>query len=355
MEKKIIKELDSIEKQYLELKVSIDNKDVYSNIEKYKEVVKKIKKFENKYNLYTAWKKSIKEIDEASSMLMMSKDLDEKKYLKEVIIESKLKVVDLEKNIVKSLIIVDEDDDKDVVIEIQSATGGDEAKIFVGDMYRMYLKYASFKKWKVSINSEEPAESGGFSYISISIKGLEVYKELKYEGGTHRVQRVPLTETKGRVHTSTITINVIPIYEDSGDFQVNDSDLKMDTYKSGGKGGQHANKTDSAIRITHLPTGLVVQSQEGRSQHHNKDIALNTLRLKLIQLDRDKKSEESQIKKTLVVGLGKRSEKIRTYNYPQNRVTDHRVGLTLNKLDKVINGELDLIISVLKSTPNNMD
>jgi len=247
-----------------------------------------------------------------------------------------------------SLIPPDPLDNKNVIIEIRAGTGGDEAAIFCGDLYRMYSRFFDFKKWKYSLFDASPCESGGYKEISFSVEGDNVYKILKFEAGTHRVQRVPQTETQGRVHTSAATVAVLMEAEEV-DIEIKNEDLRIDTYRASGAGGQHVNTTDSAIRITHIPTGVVVQCQDERSQHKNKAAAMKMLRSKIYDDQQRKQNQEEASKRKLMVGSGDRSEKIRTYNFPQNRLTDHRINLTLYKLDRIIEGDLEETLSSLIS------
>ena len=244
------------------------------------------------------------------------------------------------------LIPKDPNDDKNVVMEIRGAAGGDEANIFAGDLYRMYIKYAESKGWKTEIMDSEACEAGGFSQISLMISGDSVYSYLKYESGSHRVQRVPATESQGRIHTSIATVLVMPEAEEV-DVVINQSDLQIDTYRSQGAGGQNVNKTESAVRITHIPTGIVVACQVEKSQIQNREIAMNLLRARVLAAKVAEQEERIGAERKLKVGTGERSEKIRTYNYPQNRVTDHRIGFTIQKLDRVMEGDLDDIIQAL--------
>ncbi|MCF7817252.1 MAG: peptide chain release factor 1 [Kiritimatiellales bacterium] len=253
-------------------------------------------------------------------------------------VEEKLPIAEREMTI--SLIPPDPTDSRNVIMEIRAGTGGDEAGLFCGDLYRMYTRYFDVKGWRHSVMDASPSESGGYKEISFSVEGEDVYKVLKHEGGTHRVQRVPATETQGRVHTSAATVAVLAEAEDV-DVDMRMDDLRIDTYRSSGAGGQHVNTTDSAIRITHIPTGLVVQCQDERSQHKNKAAALKVMRAKLFDEQRRKVAEAEASERKSMVGTGDRSEKIRTYNYPQNRLTDHRIGLTLYKLDRIMEGDLE--------------
>lgn len=251
-----------------------------------------------------------------------------------------------ERDMMISLIPPDPTDSRNVIMEIRAGTGGDEAGIFCGDLYRMYTRYFDTKGWKYRVLDVSPSESGGYKEVSFSVEGEEVYKALKHEGGTHRVQRVPQTETQGRVHTSAATVAVLAEAEEV-DIEVRTEDLRIDTYRAQGAGGQHVNTTDSAIRITHIPTGVVVQCQDERSQHKNKAAAMKVLRARLYDNQQRKIAEAEASERKSMVGSGDRSEKIRTYNFPQNRLTDHRINLTLYKLDRVMEGDMDEILNAL--------
>lgn len=260
--------------------------------------------------------------------------------------EAEEKLPGAEKAVMIALLPPDPSDSKNVIMEIRAGTGGDEAAIFAGDLFRMYNRYAEDSGFKISILDVAPSETGGYKEIVFSVEGELVYKKLKYESGTHRVQRVPATETQGRIHTSAATVAVLAEAEEV-DIEIKNEDLRIDTYRSSGSGGQHVNTTDSAIRITHIPTGVVVQCQDERSQHKNKAKAMRVLRSKLYEAQQQKiESEQAQSRRSQV-GSGDRSEKIRTYNYPQNRLTDHRINLTLYKLDRVMAGDLDEVFDAL--------
>ena len=244
------------------------------------------------------------------------------------------------------LIPKDPNDDHDCIVEIRGAAGGDEGNIFAGDLYRMYVRYAETQGWKIQVLEMSESEAGGFSMISFLVKGDEVYRQLKFESGAHRVQRVPKTETQGRIHTSTATVLVLPDAEET-DIEIDPADLTFETHRASGAGGQHINKTDSAVRIVHVPTGITVNCQEGRSQHENRETALRLIRARVFEeLNRQKEEEEGAVRRAKI-GTGDRSEKIRTYNYPQNRVTDHRIGFTINQLDRIMEGKLDDVIAAL--------
>ncbi len=250
----------------------------------------------------------------------------------------------LEPELLKLLLPKDPHDDSNLFLEIRAGTGGDEAALFAGDLLRMYSRYAEDQGWKVEILSESPGEHGGYKEVITRIVGQGAYSRLKFESGTHRVQRVPATESQGRIHTSAVTVAILPEVEEVDDIQINPADLKVDTFRASGAGGQHVNKTDSAIRITHLPSGIVVECQDERSQHKNRARAMSLLRSRLLTAERDKQQAAQAQSRKLQVGSGDRSERIRTYNFPQGRVTDHRIELTLYKLDDVMQGHLDDVI-----------
>ena len=237
--------------------------------------------------------------------------------------------------------------DKNIIVEIRPAAGGDEAAIFAGDLFRMYSRFSETRGWDLSILDAQPTGLNGYKEMVFEVKGTEVYRYMKYESGVHRVQRVPETESQGRIHTSTVTVAVLPEADELDEIEVEFKDLKVDTYRASGAGGQHVNKTDSAVRLTHLPTGVVVACQDERSQHQNKDKALKVLKAKLFDMERRKREEEMAADRKSQVGSGDRSEKIRTYNYPQSRVTDHRIGLSVMNLSQVVNGDLSNIVEAL--------
>ncbi|MCK5676674.1 MAG: peptide chain release factor 1 [Verrucomicrobia bacterium] len=273
-------------------------------------------------------------------------DMELREIAEMVIAEAEEKLPIAEREMMVSLIPPDPTDSRNVIMEIRAGTGGDEAGIFCGDLYRMYTRYFDTKGWKHRVMDVSPSEAGGYKEVSFSVEGEDVYKVLKHEGGTHRVQRVPQTETQGRVHTSAATVAVLAEAEEV-DIEVRTEDLRIDTYRAQGAGGQHVNTTDSAIRITHIPTGVVVQCQDERSQHKNKAAAMKVLRARLFDDQQHKKAEAEASERKSMVGSGDRSEKIRTYNFPQNRLTDHRIGLTIYKLDRVMEGDLEETLTAL--------
>ncbi len=290
--------------------------------------------------------KSIEEEMDGNRSLLNDSEPEMRKLAREEMEALNSRKEDLEKELKILLLPKDPKDEKNIILEIRAGTGGDEAGLFAADLLRSYLKYAEMNRWKTEVLSQSMTGIGGYKEIIILIEGDAVYSRLKYESGVHRVQRVPETETQGRIHTSAITVAVLPEAEEV-DVEIDPDDLRIDTYRSSGKGGQHVNTTDSAVRITHLPTGIVVACQDERSQHKNKAKAMKVLRSRLLDAqETEQHSKISQERKSMV-GSGDRSERIRTYNYPQGRVTDHRIGLTLYKLENILQGELDLVINPL--------
>ena len=260
-------------------------------------------------------------------------------------IDIKNQIVDAEKDLGYALLPPNPDDSRNVIVEIRAGTGGEEAGLFAGDLYRMYMRFAERQSWKSSAIDANPTNIGGFKEIVCSIEGKDVYRFMQYESGVHRVQRIPATEASGRIHTSAATVVVLPEVEEAGEVEIRSDELRIDTYRASGAGGQHVNKTDSAVRITHFPSGLVVQSQDERSQHRNRDKAMRVLRARLFDLQRQEESAKIADARRILVGSGDRSERIRTYNFPQNRLTDHRINLTLYSLDKIMQGELGELVN----------
>ena len=339
----MIERLNIIENRYNELNAKLMDPEVLSNVKKTTELSKEASSLEETVNSYKEYKGVLEDIESAKEML---KDPDMADFAKEELEELEKRKIDLEKRLEILLIPKDPNDGKNVVVEIRGAAGGDEANIFAGDLYRMYVKYAEKQGWKIEVISEEFSEGGGFSLVSFIVKGDNVYSKLKYESGAHRVQRVPVTETQGRVHTSTATVLVMPEAEEF-DFELDMNEVRIDITRSSGAGGQGVNTTDSAVRATHIPTGMIVYCQVGRSQTQNKEMALRTLKARLYDMKQREKEEKEGAERRSKIGTGDRSEKIRTYNYPQNRVTDHRIGFTVMNLDRVMEGDLEPIIEAL--------
>lgn len=339
----MIERLMMIEKRYLELNEELMNPEIISNV---KETLKRTKEqamLKDAYDAYQKYKEIESGISDAKEMIH---DPELGEMAKEELNTLEQEKANLEKEIEVILLPKDPMDGKNVIVEIRGAAGGDEANIFAGDLFRMYSKYAEKEGWRIEVLEEYPSEMGGYSLIQFMVKGENVYSKLKYESGAHRVQRVPQTETQGRVHTSTATVLVMP-EADEVDIEIKDADLKVDVYRSSGAGGQHVNTTDSAVRMTHIPTGIVVTCQNERSQIKNREKALQMLRARVYEEEVRKKEEQEGLERRTKIGTGDRSEKIRTYNYPQNRVTDHRIGFTLKQLDRVMEGDLEEIITAL--------
>ena len=343
MNESMLDRLVSMENRYEELGHMLMDPDIGTDIKKMTDVTKEQASLQAAYDLFQEYKEVKDGIDGAKE-LMKENDPEIKEMAKMELDELEERMPDIIKKLELELIPKDPNDNKNVIMEIRGAAGGDEGNIFAGDLYRMYVKYAESQGWKVEVMEAEESEAGGFSLISFNVIGDGVYGKLKYESGSHRVQRVPKTETQGRVHTSTATVLVMPEMEEV-DVQINKSDLRIDTYRASGAGGQHINKTDSAVRITHLPTGIVATSQDGRSQHDNRDKAMKALVARVYDYFQSQQTEAIDSERKSKVGTGDRAEKIRTYNYPQNRVTDHRIGLTIQQLDRIIEGKLDDIIT----------
>ena len=295
---------------------------------------------------YQALRSTLEELEAARSMLTES-DNELRALAQEEVKYLETRLSEQEREVQKLLVPRDPNDGRNILLEVRAGTGGDEAGLFAGDLFRMYAIYAERQRWKVEVISKNEGEHGGYKEIICRIVGKNVYSHLKFESGAHRVQRVPETEAQGRIHTSACTVAVMPEAEEIDDVDINSQDLRIDTFRASGAGGQHVNKTDSAIRITHLPTGVVVESQDERSQHKNKARAMTVLRSRLLEAERTRQlAAEAQTRKSLV-GSGDRSERIRTYNFPQGRVTDHRINLTIYKLEEVLSGDLDQVIEPL--------
>ena len=339
----MLEHLDTIEEKYNNLSEELTKPEVLGDIKRTTEISKEIRDMEDVVNCYRKYKKVLQEIDEAKEMI---KDPEMEEMAKEELANLENQKERLEGELQILLIPKDPNDSKNVIVEIRGAAGGDEANIFAGDLFRMYTRYAEKQGFKYEVYNSVDGEAGGFSQIEFMIKGEGAYSKFKYESGSHRVQRVPVTESNGRLQTSTATVLVMPEAEEV-DIEIKPTDLRIDIYRSSGCGGQGVNTTDSAVRITHLPTNTVVTCQNERSQIQNKEQAMKVLKARLYEMEVRKKEEEDGNIRKSKIGTGDRAEKIRTYNYPQNRVTDHRIGYTTKNLDRVMNGELDDIIDAL--------
>ena len=339
----MIERLKSIEERYNEINEELMKPEIVSNIKETLRLSKEQASLREAYEAYQKYKKLISDIEDAKEM---SKDPELGEMAKEELESLNQELEALNGQLEIILLPKDPNDGKNVIVEIRGAAGGDEGNIFAGDLFDMYKKLAEKENWKIEVLEEEKSEAGGYSLISFMVKGENVYSKLKYESGAHRVQRVPVTETQGRVHTSTATVLVMPEAEEV-DFELDMNEVRIDITRSSGCGGQGVNTTDSAVRLTHIPTGLVVYSQTERSQIKNKEKAIKILQTRLYDLKMQERDKEMGAERRSKIGTGDRSEKIRTYNYPQNRVTDHRIGFTLNTLDRVMQGDIDKVIEAL--------
>ncbi len=345
MEKSMYQRLESAEKRMKEIDEELMNEEVVKDIAHFRSISKERAILEPQVSSFLEFKKNQINIFDASEMIHDS-DPDISSFGREEVKRLELLQKQIEEDLKELLLPKDPNDEKNIIVEIRGAVGGDEANIFAGDLFRMYTRYAESQNWKIKMLDESPSEAGGFSEVSFKISGKNVYSKLKFESGAHRVQRVPKTEAGGRIHTSTSTVLVMPEAEEI-DVQINPNDLQVDTYHSQGAGGQNVNKTESAVRITHIPTGIVVACQTEKSQIQNREIAMQMLRTKMYAAALTEQQEKIGSERKLKIGTGERSEKIRTYNYPQNRVTDHRISFTIQKLDRVMEGDLEEIIEAL--------
>ena len=341
----MLAKLESIEQKFIELEQQLSLPDIFSDQEKYKKISKAHSELAEIVTAFRQYKKVLAEIDENKELL---KDKDpEIRDLAAMELEGlKESKKELEERLKILLIPRDPLDEKNIILEIRAGTGGEEAALFAADLFRMYNRYAESRNWKVEIMDANETGTGGFKEIIASISGQQVYSRLKYESGVHRVQRVPVTESQGRIHTSAVTVAILPEAEEV-DVKIEPSDLRIDVFRASGPGGQSVNTTDSAVRITHIPTGIVVSCQDEKSQHKNKAKALKVLRSRLLKIMQEEQKRELDASRKAQVGTGDRSERIRTYNFPQGRVTDHRINLTLYNLEAILEGKLDDIIDPL--------
>ena len=345
MEDSMLKRLDATKKRLAEIDEELADESVMRDISHFKNLSKERSNIADICEKYDEYSKYAAEREEALAM-MNDSDSELAELGKQEFHSLNQKLEDIEQELHLMLVPKDPNDDKNIIVEIRGAVGGDEANIFAGDLFRMYTRYAERNNWKIQMIDENSSGTGGFSLVSFMIKGDGVYSKLKFESGAHRVQRIPRTEASGRIHTSTSTVLVIP-EADEIEVVINPGDLQVDTYRSQGAGGQNVNKTESAVRITHLPSGIVVSCQTEKSQIQNREIAMRMLRAKILSDLQAAQEEKIGNERKLKVGTGERSEKIRTYNYPQNRVTDHRISLSVQKLDRIMEGDLDEILDAL--------
>jgi len=341
----VFDQLDIVEERYEQLNELLSDPDVVNDADKLRKYSKEQADLQKTVDVYRSYKTKKEELQDIEDMLNETSDKEEVEMLKEESSALKTELPDMEEELKILLIPKDPNDDKDVIVEIRAAAGGDEAAIFAGDLMRMYSKYAEANGFKTEIVEASESDHGGYKEVSFSVSGTGAYSKLKFENGAHRVQRVPETESGGRIHTSTATVAVLPEAEDV-EIEIRNEDLKIDTYRSSGAGGQHVNTTDSAVRITHLPTGVIATSSE-KSQIQNREKAMKVLKARLYDMKLQEEQQKYASQRKSAVGTGDRSERIRTYNYPQSRVTDHRIGLTLQKLNQIMEGNLDEIVEAL--------
>ena len=346
----MFEKLSFIEQRFSELEAKISDPEVIADQELWRKLCKEHSDIGPIVEKYREYKALNENIDEAKEMISSGElDKEEKSMLESEIEQSRDGIERVGEELKILLLPKDPNDDKNVIVEIRGGAGGDEAALFASDLLRMYSMYAEAKHWKVEMLSASPTDIGGYKEVSFAINGSGAYSRLKFESGVHRVQRIPATESGGRIHTSTVTVAVLPEVEDV-EVEINPNDLRIDVFRAGGPGGQCVNTTDSAVRITHIPTGVVVSCQDEKSQHKNKDKAMKILRSRVYDIFLQQQNDAISAQRKSQVGTGDRSERIRTYNYPQGRVTDHRIGLTLHRLESVLNGDLDEIIDALITT-----
>lgn len=347
MKASILTKLESIEERYEELAALLSDAEVISDQNRFRDYSKEYAEIEPVALSFRSYKTLLGDIAEANDLLA-DDDAEMRQMGKEALEEARPVQEAMELELQTLLLPRDPNDSHNVFLEVRAGTGGDEAAIFAGDLFRMYSRYAEKKGWRLEILSEREGEHGGYKEIITRVEGKEVYGHLKFESGAHRVQRVPETESQGRVHTSACTVVIMAEPDEVDAIEINKADLRVDTFRASGAGGQHVNKTDSAIRLTHLPTGIVVECQDERSQHKNRARAMSLLQARLDNIAQEQAAQEQADTRRNLVGSGDRSDKIRTYNYPQSRVTDHRINLTLYKLDEVMNGDVDAVVEPLQ-------
>ncbi|KAA1005867.1 peptide chain release factor 1 [Paraburkholderia panacisoli] len=340
------RKLDQLTTRLAELNDLLSREDITSNLDQYRKLTREHAELGPVVEHYALWRLAMNDAETAQELLA---DTSMRDFAEDEIRAARERMDKLGAELQKMLLPKDPNDDRNIFVEIRAGTGGDESALFAGDLLRMYLRFAERNRWQVEMMSASESDLGGYKEVIVRIAGEAAYSKLKFESGGHRVQRVPATETQGRIHTSACTVAVMPEADEIGEVEINPADLRIDTFRASGAGGQHINKTDSAVRVTHLPTGIVVECQDDRSQHKNKDRALKVLAARI----KDKQSHEQQAKEAAtrknLIGSGDRSERIRTYNFPQGRLTDHRINLTLYRLDAIMDGDLDELIAALVS------
>jgi peptide chain release factor 1 len=346
MKASILAKLDTLNERYEEVGALLSDSETIADQDRFRSLSKEYAELEPVVKAYENYRSVIDNLEE-SRLLMKDTDADIRAMAEEEVESAEAELEDLQLALQKLLLPKDPNDEKNVFLEIRAGTGGDEAAIFSGDLFRMYSKFAESQRWKLEVISESDGDHGGYKEIIVRIIGKGVYSKLKFESGAHRVQRVPETESQGRIHTSACTVAILPEADEQDEIEINKADLRVDTFRASGAGGQHVNKTDSAIRLTHLPSGIVVECQDERSQHKNRAKAMAVLQARLNSAQSDAAAKEQSEQRKSLVGSGDRSERIRTYNFPQGRVTDHRINLTLYKLSEVMEGSLEEVIQPL--------
>ncbi|MFC3095944.1 peptide chain release factor 1 [Alteromonas sediminis] len=347
MKASVVTKLEHLVERFDEVQALLGDPDVIGDQDKFRALSKEFSQLESVVQTFNQYKQTLDNL-EAAELMLQEDDAEMREMAQEEIKDAKAAIDEQEQALQVLLLPKDPNDDHSCFLEIRAGAGGDEAAIFAGDLFRMYSRYAETKGWRVELVSANEGEHGGFKEVIANISGEGAYGVMKFESGGHRVQRVPETESQGRIHTSACTVAVLPEIPESEAIEINPADLRIDTFRASGAGGQHVNKTDSAIRITHLPTGVVVECQDERSQHKNRAKAMSVLNARLNQMEQDKRTEEEATTRRNLVGSGDRSERIRTYNFPQGRVTDHRINLTLYKLDEVIEGDLNALAEPIR-------
>uniref|UniRef100_D5X653 Peptide chain release factor 1 n=1 Tax=Thiomonas intermedia (strain K12) TaxID=75379 RepID=D5X653_THIK1 len=346
MKPSLLDKLEQMQRRADELDALLAAPDCTADLQRFRNMTRELAELQAVVGLYVQYKAKTEDLSQAESLLS---DPDMKELAQQEIQDARAALDALEAQLQVALLPRDPDDSRNVFVEIRAGTGGEESALFAADLLRMYARYAERKRWATEVISESPSDLGGYKEVILRVAGEGAYGLLKYESGGHRVQRVPKTETQGRIHTSAATVAVMPEMDEAQAIQINPSDLRIDTFRASGAGGQHINKTDSAIRITHLPTGLVVECQDERSQHRNKARALSVLAARLAERERQSRQAEEAATRKSLVGSGDRSDRIRTYNFPQGRVSEHRINLTLYKIDAILDGDLDELLTALRT------
>lgn len=347
MKPSLITKLDTLTDRHEEVSALLSDGQTIADQEQFRALSREYSELESVVQCYALYRRVQEDLEEARQMLD-DPDLDVQEMAREEVESGGDRLTELETELQTLMLPRDPRDSNNVFLEIRAGTGGDEAAIFSGDLFRMYSRYAEAQRWKIEVLSERSGDHGGYKEIITRVEGKDVYAHLKFESGAHRVQRVPETESQGRIHTSACTVAVMPEPEAVDEVEINKADLRVDTYRASGAGGQHVNKTDSAVRLTHLPSGIVVECQDERSQHKNRARAMSLLQAKLMTSAQDKAAQEQAEQRRNLVGTGDRSDRIRTYNFPQGRMTDHRINLTLYKLDEIMQGDLDAVVGPLR-------